>query len=395
MDTSLAANRAAKVAAALAALTVGPLALSAPAIAAADADIAAFAVPGKKKAPWEGAQRPDSDYYTMNSNFYDYDNAHVQVFNYSRSAWPLTGLRTQTFGRSVTDGGDALAAQIKSTDGPVVVSAHSEGTAVAQRAQAQLDNDQEADDVLFIYDAPLARSTPFTNGILTYLPATYLPVLNYINARPTASRFDTVVIVSEYDGYADFPDRPWNLLADANALVGTSTLHSNTSYVDPSTVADQDIATRPGLDGATETTYFVRTEQLPLLSPLDDLGVPEPVLTSLNSVLKPVVDAGYSRNDKPGTLRPHLQPTSDGLGLPKLVVPALTNSSVVQTDTSRSASESRSAPVGLRPGESPKPGKHRLETTAPRLRALAEPVKRTVSELADRVRQQAGSASDN
>lgn len=282
--------------------------------ARADATITTFVVPGKKKAPWEAdEQRPDAEYLPMNSNFYDFAAADVQIFPYSRAAWPLTGLDTPTYGSAVREGSQDLTQQILATDGKIVVAAHSEGAVLADNTQRQLADDPSAPargDLIFILSADHQRSTPLSNALFTYLPTGHIPVLDYDNQRPPESKYDTIVIVSEYDGYADFPDRPWNALAVANALMGISVVHSSTMSADPAQIPTQNTTTTHNSLGGTTTTYLVPTPTLPLLSPLEGLGVPEPVVATLNSALKPVVDAGYSRNDEPGSWRPYLKPSA-------------------------------------------------------------------------------------
>lgn len=112
------------------------------------------------------------------------------------------------------------------------------------------------------------------------------------------SQYDIVVLKQEYDGVADFPDRPWNLLADANALAGIMYLHfrehDGASYTGiPETGG---VTTVSELGGKT-TTYLLPTNDLPLTQPLRELGVPSRAVDALDSVLRPVIDAGYARND--------------------------------------------------------------------------------------------------
>ena len=47
--------------------------------------------------------------------------------------------------------------------------------------------------------------------------------------------------------------------------------------------------------GATTTTYMVPTRQLPLTQPLRDIGAPTKTIDKIDKVLRPVVNAGYSR----------------------------------------------------------------------------------------------------
>ena len=48
--------------------------------------------------------------------------------------------------------------------------------------------------------------------------------------------------------------------------------------------------------GGTTTYVLVPTPTLPLLTPLQQIGVPSSVIAKLNAVLKPVVDVGYNRS---------------------------------------------------------------------------------------------------
>lgn len=62
------------------------------------------------------------------------------------------------------------------------------------------------------------------------------------------------------------------------------------------------------VDGSV-TTYFVPTPHLPLTRPFRDLGVPDCLVDVADGLLRPIVDAGYRRHDRPGDSRPYL---SDG-----------------------------------------------------------------------------------
>ena len=46
--------------------------------------------------------------------------------------------------------------------------------------------------------------------------------------------------------------------------------------------------------GGTITTYMVPSPTLPMLLPLQQIGVPQPIVNNLNSVLQPIVNDGYS-----------------------------------------------------------------------------------------------------
>ena len=139
------------------------------------------------------------------------------------------------------------------------------------------------------------------------------------NRPPSDSAYDTVVVVGEYDVTADFPDRPWNLLALANGILGFDYTHGASSLSSPSEVPPQNIKVTTNAQGGTTTTYLWPSPVLPMLRPLTGV-LPESVIDAVNSVLKPIVDRAYSRNDAiTGNRLPYLQPTD---GLPRLVMPA-------------------------------------------------------------------------
>ena len=56
---------------------------------------------------------------------------------------------------------------------------------------------------------------------------------------------------------------------------------------------------------ATVTTYLVPTEELPLTLPLRFIAPPA-VVDRIDDIVRPIVDAGYSRNDDAGDTRPYL-----------------------------------------------------------------------------------------
>ena len=130
------------------------------------------------------------------------------------------------------------------------------------------------------------------HGVLDQVPlvAAVLGVPSTVPDTP----YDTIDIARQYDGVADFPTQPWNLVADANALAGFAYLHGNYSHIDLSAVPPENVSTTTNSLGGTTTYYTVPTPNLPLLQPLRDLGVPKPIVDALNGPLKRIVDAGYA-----------------------------------------------------------------------------------------------------
>jgi diacyltrehalose acyltransferase len=217
---------------------------------------------------------------------------------------PGNPMSTPSVGESVDTGVRNLDAALATTNGHTDVLGLSEGSLVLSEALARLAHDPNAPSpqgVSFTLFAPPAGSTPFSHSIMTvFTPGTRIPLIDYTVRAPVDSQYDTTVVVGEYDLVSDFPDRPENVLALANALAGLEYVHTQTSYTSPADVPPEYIRTTVNSRGATQTVYFVPTRFVPLTLPLRDAGVPGEIVDQIDGVLRPIVDAGYSRNDYPG-----------------------------------------------------------------------------------------------
>ena len=196
---------------------------------------------------------------------------------------------------------------VRDTDGKVVVIGESMGSMVAWRTAVELANSPDAPstkDVRFVLIAPPEA------GVAEYFKeGTFIPILNYRIRRITESPYDTTIVIGEYDGWADPPDRPWNLVSTGNALLGTVYVHGPPiAAADPDNVPKENITYVPRTDDehGSVTTYLVPTENLPLTQVFRDVGVPDALVDKADQVLRPVVDAGYVRHDQPGDTRPYL-----------------------------------------------------------------------------------------
>lgn len=219
-----------------------------------------------------------------------YRQDDFSVVDYPASMWPITGIFDPSLGRSVTTGAANIEAAARSTPGPVVLAGVSQGAMVVQRAQAELDDDPAIpSDTTFIIIA---------NPNLGLLRGGYghrYPVFRYTPEPPAETRFTTIVVVNEYDGWADPIARPRNLLTVANAVMGLIYVHPYAQNSDLSTVPADNITTVTNSQGGTTTTYLVPTTQLPLTRPLRQLGVPGWLVDDIGAALRPTIDAGYDR----------------------------------------------------------------------------------------------------
>ncbi|WP_163798010.1 PE-PPE domain-containing protein [Mycolicibacterium sediminis] len=208
--------------------------------------------------------------------------------------WPAQAgpfLGVVTLDQSVATGTANLVAQIaeaqKSGTGPVTVVGTSAGSLVVDEAlryfKEHPDLAPDPNLVNFIVIGDGSRQESFTNSPI------FTTVSGYTYKSPVDTPYDVTVVSYEYDGFADFPDRPLNLLAVANAVAGMLVLHTATFFADISKQAPTSVVTDPDTNGTT-TRYFLKPRELPLVTLL-------PFLAPMQDDLKAMIDAGYSRND--------------------------------------------------------------------------------------------------
>lgn len=234
-------------------------------------------------------------YPDIGKNFYD-DGAEWQVLDYSQNALAADW--------AIQDGVKQAKIAVEDADGKVVMIGESMGSMVAWRTAVELAQGPDGPDQ---EDVRVVLIAPPEAGIAEYFKeGTFIPLLNYRITRIEQSPYDTTIVIGEYDGWADPPDRPWNLFSSANALAGTAYVHGPPSFTaDVSNLQPVDV--KPGDDQhGSVTTYLVPTENLPLTQVFRDVGVPDALVDKADDVLRPVVDAGYVRHDEPGDTRPYL-----------------------------------------------------------------------------------------
>ena len=234
-------------------------------------------------------------YPAIGINFHDDDDPWV--VDYSQNALAAD--------RALLDGVENAEIAVDEVDGQAVVIGESMGSMVASRLARELAKRADApstDDVRFVLIASPEA------GIAEYFKeGTFIPLLNYRVSRVPESPYHTTIVIGEYDGWADPPDRPWNVVSLANAVMGMAFVHGpQISAADPASVPQANTTVRTNSLGGTVVTHLVPTENLPLTQPLRLIGVPDKVVDRADQVLRPIVDAGYRRHDAPGDSRPYL-----------------------------------------------------------------------------------------
>ncbi|MGE2731419.1 PE-PPE domain-containing protein [Mycolicibacterium vaccae] len=211
-------------------------------------------------------------------------------------ARPFTGFFSDTLTESVRVGIESLTEQLefaldrleKDADGnylpgeKVTVVGLSAGNLVVDEVMRDLD--EEAD--------PTARSAlefyTVEDTTRQQTRSYYNPIVGYTFSPPAQTKWNLTVVTGEYDGFADFPDRWWNLISVANAVLGEVFVHLPVMFkaLDPADIVD--VFEDP--EGGTTTRYFVPARTLPLVRVF-------PLLLPFQPILRAIVDAGYYRND--------------------------------------------------------------------------------------------------
>ena len=180
-----------------------------------------------------------------------------------------------------SDGLRALRSAIKTSTGPTVVLGYSQGALIAADWLAQHDD---------AADRPSPEELSFVlfgNSLRKY--GGVRPAYD-IDPPTPESDYHVTDIAIEYDGAADFPDDPFNLLALANAFAGFQYVHIY-GYDDVDLENDEKLVWTDG----NVTYVLIRRENIPLLEPLRRLGLHE-LADQLNGPLKEIIDSAYDRN---------------------------------------------------------------------------------------------------
>jgi hypothetical protein len=261
----------------------------------------------------------------------------LQGIDYPATFWPFgfppfpsswcPGLSCDRWNVSVGTGvanlDTALKTQLANRN-PTVIFGYSQGAAVVSnelRTLANLPQDQKnllSAVVIGNIDRP-------SGGLWTRFGFLgHIPILDATLGLPTPNNIGitTTDIAFQYDGVADFPLYPINLLADLNAIAGFQYIHG--TYLDPNQnsmftglpdgYTPQELADQmnPALHPENfryfgNTTYItIPTRNLPIVQPLRDfipvLG--NPIADLISPSLRVLIDTGYDRSINPGVYTP-------------------------------------------------------------------------------------------
>ena len=209
-----------------------------------------------------------------------------------QQARPVTGLTSMTLGESINVGANNLDAALDSAVAQLQPGEHvtivglSAGALVADEELRRLTLDPTAPDKSKLDFVVVADSSR-----ILFNRNRYDAVLNYTYRPPVDSKYNTKAVVAEYDGYADYPDRPTNALAVKNAMAGANLVHVPSMITPLSSVPASNIKQTTNALGGVTTDYLIPTTTLPLV-------IANPALKPQEAQLKAIIDSAYIRNDK-------------------------------------------------------------------------------------------------
>ncbi|MCW1957217.1 MAG: PE-PPE domain-containing protein [Mycobacterium sp.] len=264
-----------------------------------------------------GARAPGIPWYeyTMKAGADWFPDARRELIDYPAGApfsWmpqfvlPPGPRDMETIGEAATQATTSLDNAIAGGSGTQAAVGLSQGTLALDQVQARLANDPNApapDQLTFTTIGDPTSRHAFGQSFLSEVfgPGEYIPLIDYTMPPAVESQYNSNRVVAMYDGLADFPDRPQNVFAVANAVAGSAITHTPAAFTSPDMVPPQNIRSEVNSRGATTTSFLIPVTDLPLTLPLRYLGVPSWGVDMLDGALQPIIDAGYSRNDDPAT----------------------------------------------------------------------------------------------
>lgn len=227
--------------------------------------------------------------------------------------YPVTGVYQETLATSVSQGVQILNNEISpilSSGDPVDVFGISQSAIIASLEMEQLEITDPDADATFVLAGDLMNPN---GGILERFAGLDLSSLgiDFYGATPSDD-FTTAIYTLEYDGYADFPKYPLDILSDLNAIEGINVVHGE--YADL-TAADLADAVQLTTSGATDTSYYIiPVDDLPLLDPIRDIPViGNPIADLLQPDLTYLVNLGYGDPEYGYSTGPANEATTFGL----------------------------------------------------------------------------------
>ncbi len=241
---------------------------------------------------------PSSRYLSQVYSLYispHYTTTNIHGLTTPEQLFPITGLKSMTLDRSVRQGVKILNNAILQAYGdgttPINVFGYSQSAVIASLEMPKLlAAGIPSTDVNFVLVGDPMNPN---GGMFTRFPGLKLPNLGALYSGGTpVNDYPTVIYTAEYDGFADFPRYPIDVLADLNALMGVVYVHNNYASFTATQLASA--FQLPTSEPTMTTYYMIPTENLPLLEPLRAIPyIGNPLADLLQPDLTYLVNWGY------------------------------------------------------------------------------------------------------
>ncbi len=248
-----------------------------------------------------GTPTPDAKYVAHAYANYvsrNFTTSNLQVVSTPEGLYPITGVKSLPLDVSVGQGltvlNNAIMQQYNAHNTPITVFGDSQGAILAALEMPTLQaNGVPTQDVSFVLVGN--EMTP-NGGMLARFPGLNLPSLGlpFYGGMPANTGYTVYNYTLEYDGFADFPQYPIDVLSDLNAVAGIALVHTTYLSIPQSQVNSAiQLPTSPGYNGGT-TYYMIPTQNLPLLDPVRLIPyVGNPLADLLQPDLRYLVNWGY------------------------------------------------------------------------------------------------------
>jgi hypothetical protein len=211
---------------------------------------------------------------------------------------PVTGLDSEPFGTSLQQGTEVLNTAIMNqidAGNDVVVFGYSQSATVEtleleQLASLPADERPSPDQLAFVM---IGDGNNPDGGLLERFDGAFIPSLDasFSGATPD-DVYPTDIYTLQYDGWADYPQYPLNILADLNAFAGIAYVHGEYPYLTAAQIAAAQQLPTTASDTMTNY-YLIPTQNLPLLEPLEQLGAPQWLIDLIQPDLSVLIQLGY------------------------------------------------------------------------------------------------------
>jgi hypothetical protein len=262
-----------------------------------------------------GMQIPTTSFLNTVNNLFLQPNlsgTNPLGLNTPEEFYPLGNVKQLTLSASVSQGVQILDNALKpyiSSGTPVGVFGYSQSAVIASlEMEALKAAGVPSSDVHFVLIGDLMNPN---GGIFERFAGLNMTALgiDFSGATPS-NAYPTTIYTMEYDGWADFPEYPLNILSDLNSFASTT----HFQYTSLTTTQVQN-AIHLATSGATQTNYYViTTNDLPLLNGVRNIPIiGNPIADLLQPDLSYLVNMGYGNPLYGWSTSPANIPTQFGL----------------------------------------------------------------------------------